>query len=61
MKLQSEEVNWSGFLENLISRVEQNEPAMEYRTGNSVRNWFNSLVQLGRIGYVAKNDKIKEK
>ena len=46
---------------NIILKVDQNEPAMEYWTGNSVRNWFNHMPQLGRIGYVSKKDNIKGK
>ena len=61
VKLWSEAVNCIGFLVNVILKVDQNEPAMEACTGNSVENWFNRLVQFGIIGYVAKKDKIKVK
>ena len=61
MKLWSEAFNCSGFLVNIILKVDQNEPAMEYWTGNSVRNWFNHMPQLGRIGYVSKKDKNNKK
>ena len=34
---------------------------MEAWTGNNVMNWFNCLLQFGRIGYVVKKDNIKNK
>ena len=61
MNLLSKSVNFSGFLVNVILKLDQNEPAMEAWTGNSAMNWFNTLVQFGRIGYVANYDRIKGK
>ena len=61
VKLCSKSVNWSGLLENIILRVDQSQPAMEYSTGSIVKNWLNHLVQFGRIGYVAKKDNILKK
>ena len=61
VKVWVEAVNCSGFLEILILKVDQNEPDMEYWTGNSVENWFNRLMKFERIGYVAKKGKIKGK
>ena len=61
VRLWSESFNCIGLLVNVILKVDQNEPAVESCTGNSVKNWFNRLVQFGRIGYVAKKDKVKVK
>ena len=61
VKLWSEAVNCSSFMENIILKMYWNDPAMEYWTGNSVRTWFNLLVPFRRIGYVAKKDNIKGK
>ena len=60
MKLWSEAVNYSGFMENAILKVDQNEPSMKAWTGNIVRDWFNRLVQCGGIEYVTKKDNIKD-
>ena len=51
----------SGFLLNVLFKVDQNEPYMEACNRNSVRNWFNCLVQFKRIGCVVKKDHIKGK
>ena len=61
MNLLSKSVNFSGFLVNVILKLDQNEPAMEALTGNSMRNWFYHIVKFGRMGYAAKKDKFKGK
>ena len=61
MNLLSKTVNFSGFLVNVILKLDQNEPAMEACTENSVNNWFILLVQSEIIGYVTKKDKTKVK
>ena len=44
VELWEESVNYSEVLVNVILKVDQNEPAVKYWTGDSVRNWFNNLV-----------------
>ena len=60
-KLWAEAVNCSAFLENIIIKSHRSKPALEAWTGKSVRPWFNKMVQFGRIGYIAKKNKIKGK
>lgn len=60
-KLWAEAVNCSAFQENIILKSHRSKPALEAWTGKSVRPWFNKMVQFGRIGYIAKKNKIKSK
>ena len=59
MKQWAEAVNCVVFLVNLILKVDQNKPAVEAWNGNSAKIWFNSLVKILIILYVAKKDKSK--
>ena len=61
VKIWAESVNCIGFLVNVILKVDQNEPSMEACTVNSSMNWFNCLVQFGRIGNVLKKIRSKSK
>ena len=58
VKLWAEAVNCSGFLVNVILKVERNYPAMEAWTGDILNNWFNCLAKIGIDGYVENADKI---
>jgi hypothetical protein len=60
-KLWAEAVNCSGFLENIIIKANRDKPAFEKWSDKSIRSYFNKLVQFGRVGYVAKKEKIKSK
>ena len=59
--LWAEAVNCSVFLENLMKKPGRRDPALKHWTEKDVTKWFNCLVQFGRIGYIAKKDKIKTK